>query len=321
MRSVPAGPVAWPEMPGGPQRNAAADPHFDGLPAEIPTSPVFIIDPTMRDRGVLVETAGLFAGRPHLLGAKVTIGRSPECVLRIDDEALSRQHARISLTDGHYVVEDLGSLNGCYVGDRRVQRQVLVDGDRVRFGPNVEMRFQVVTDDEQRALVRIYEAGLRDALTGLANRKQLEEQLRAELSFSRRHGTELAVIIADVDRFKAVNDVHGHLVGDAVLKHVANVLSTTVRVEDLVARFGGEEFVIVARATSLVGGQQLAERLRAALERQPFTAGDICLRITASFGVSSALTEAKATAASLLGRADERLYRAKAQGRNRVIAD
>jgi two-component system cell cycle response regulator len=310
-----------PPRESGPSRAPPADESFDGYRSEAPTSPVIVIDSSMRDRGVLIETSGVFAGRPHTLGTRVSVGRSHDCVLRIEDEALSRTHAHIDLVDGHYVLEDAGSLNGCFVGDRRVKRQMLMDGDRVRFGPTVEMRFQVVTDDEQRSLVRIYEAGLRDALTGLANRNQLEEHLRAELSFARRHRTELAVAIADVDRFKAVNDTHGHLVGDAVLKHVANVLSTTVRVEDLVARFGGEEFVVVARATSLAGGAQLAERLRAALERQPFSSGEVTLRVTASFGVASATVESQPTVKSLLGLADERLYAAKAQGRNRVVAE
>jgi diguanylate cyclase (GGDEF)-like protein len=286
---------------------------FPAEDVEMPTSPVMLIDPTTRDRGVLLETGGVFAGRPHLLGTRTTLGRSPDCLLRIDDDTLSRMHARISIVKREYVLEDLGSLNGCYVGDRRVRRAVLRDGDRVRFGPCVSMRFQRVTEDEQRSLVRIYEAGLRDALTGLANRKQLEEQMRAELSFARRHGTELSILMTDVDRFKAVNDVHGHLTGDAVLEHVAAVLSATVRTEDLVARFGGEEFVIVARATSLTGGAQLAEQ-------QPARIGELTLRVTASFGVSSLQNENRPTVTSLLGRADERLYRAKAMGRNRVVA-
>jgi diguanylate cyclase (GGDEF)-like protein len=287
---------------------------------EEPTSPVLIIDPTLRDRGVLLETSGTFAGRPHTLPDETTIGRNADCTIRIDDEALSRHHARIVRAGRQYTIEDLGSLNGCYVSDRRVRRTVLQDGDRVRLGASVEMRFQLVTDDERRSLVRIYEAGLRDALTGLGNRKQLEEQLRAELSFARRHKTELCLVMADVDRFKAVNDVHGHLVGDAVLRHVASVIASTVRVEDVVARFGGEEFVVVARATGLEGGRDLAERLRAALEREQMRVGDAIMRVTASFGVATLACVDKPTMEALVGRADERLYAAKAQGRNRVVA-
>lgn len=81
---------------------------FDTLDQEEPTSPVLIIDPTLRDRGVLIESSGLFAGRPHCLAVETTIGRSPDCGIRIDDEALSRQHARIVLGGGRYVLEDMG---------------------------------------------------------------------------------------------------------------------------------------------------------------------------------------------------------------------
>ena len=292
---------------------------YESQGEEMPTSPVMVIDPCKRDRGVLVESGGVFAGRPHLVGTQLTIGRSPDCLLRVDDDSLSRSHARITLVGREYVLEDMGSLNGCQVGDRRVARAVLRDGDRLRFGANLSMRFQMVTDDEQRSLVRIYEAGLRDALTGLANRNRLEEHLRAELSFAGRHGTELSLVMADIDRFKLVNDTHGHLAGDAVLKHVASVLAATVRTEDLVARFGGEEFVVIARATSLAGAAQLAERLRSAVEQEPARARGLCLPVTASFGVASVKAEDRPTFDSLLRRADERLYRAKAQGRNCVV--
>lgn len=293
---------------------------FDSQEREEPTSPVLIIDPTLRDRGVLVETSGPFAGRPHLLTDDNLLGRSTECGVRMDDDALSRQHARILRVGRDYVLEDLGSLNGCYVGDRRVERAVLADGARVRFGASVELRFQLVTDDEKRSLVRIYEAGLRDALTGLANRKQLEEQLKAELSFARRHGTALSLVMVDVDRFKSVNDVHGHLVGDAVLRHVASTIAAAVRIEDIVARFGGEEFVVVARATTLAGGRDVAERLRAAVEQAQVRIGGVVLRITASFGVASLTCIEKPTMGALIACADARLYGAKAAGRNRVVA-
>jgi diguanylate cyclase (GGDEF)-like protein len=294
---------------------------FDLEEADIPTARTQLLDPGQRDRGVLVETGGLYAGRPHTLGARTTIGRSADCLLRIDDEALSRLHARITYEGNEWVLEDLGSTNGCFVGDERVSRVVLRDGDRVRFGFAFSTRFQVVTEEERRSLVHVYEAGLRDPLTGAANRKQLEEQLHAEMSFARRHGAELSVVMVDVDRFKSVNDRYGHLVGDAVLKHVARTLTSTVRTEDLVARFGGEEFVVVARATSQVGAGQLAERLRAAIERAPLVLDGYVVSVTASFGVASYRAEGTPSLTTLLGKADERLYRAKVTGRNRVISN
>jgi diguanylate cyclase (GGDEF)-like protein len=286
-----------------------------------PTRPFDIVDPATRERGMLVETCGVFAGRPHPVGTEpTTIGRAGNCTLQIDDDALSRVHARVTRVGNEYVLEDMGSLNGCFVGDQRVSRASLRDGDRVRLGPRVDLRFHVVSEEEEKATVRLYEAGLRDPLTGLPNRRQLDDALRAELSYARRHGTEVAVVMVDIDRFKVVNDSYGHLVGDAVLRFVGQVLSSTVRVEDLVARFGGEEFVVIARGTHLAGGAQLAERLRSAVEGRVAFVEGVALRVTASFGVASIQCTGDPSPASLLERADQRLYRAKATGRNRVVA-
>jgi len=288
--------------------------------AESPTRPVEIGAPAARDRGVLVETTGLFAGRPHSIPREgATIGRSIDCTIRVDHESLSREHARVVRLGQDYLLEDLGSLNGCFVADNRVSRVALRDGDRVRLGSSIDLRFHLVCNEEERAIVRLYEAGLRDPLTGLANRKQLDETLRSELSFARRHDADLALIMSDVDRFKAVNDTYGHLVGDTVLRHVAQIFAATVRTEDLVARFGGEEFVVVARSVSLRGGQHLAERLRRALESSLLTVRGDSLQVTASFGVSSLATTPDPTHAALLTSADGRMYEAKSLGRNRVV--
>jgi two-component system cell cycle response regulator len=289
--------------------------------AEPTTQRFEIVETTDRNRPVLVETSGFFAGRPHRVGTEgATVGRGSDCTLRCEDDALSRMHARVVRSGTEVVLEDLGSLNGSFVGDRRVSRQTLHDGDRVRFGPRFELRFHVVSEAEEQALVRLYESGLRDPLTGLPNRRQLDESLRVELSFARRHGTDLSLLVADIDRFKMVNDTYGHLVGDVVLRHVAQVLSTTVRVEDLVARFGGEEFVVIARSTGIAGAVQLAERLRVAVEGRVAQVEGRALRVTASFGVASLACVDEESAAALLARADERLYQAKERGRNRVVA-
>jgi two-component system cell cycle response regulator len=287
---------------------------------EAPTRPFLVVDPAARDRGVLVQTAGLQAGRPYRIPREgALVGRSAECDISLDDDTLSRHHARIARVGRDYVLEDLGATNGCFVGDRRVQSAALRDGDRVGLGSRLSFRFHIVTEEEERALVRLYDAGLRDSLTGLANRKQLEETLEGELSFAHRHGTDLCVIMIDVDRFKLVNDTHGHLAGDAVLRAIARILACTVRTEDIVARFGGEEFVVVARGAPLPGGQKLAERLRSELERAPIRLEHLVLRVTASFGVASLTCARQPGVSGMLACADQRLYRAKALGRNRVI--
>ncbi len=302
-----------------PQALIAYQPDFEF--DTVPTRRAIAREPAQRNRAVLVQTTGVHAGRPRPITAKSsTIGRGRDCTIRVDDDALSRTHARIVRSAGEYVLEDAGSLNGCFVDDRRVERALLADGDRIRLGAHAMLRFQLVSDEEERALMRVYESGLRDPLTGLANRKELDERLREEFSFAQRHGTDLALILADLDRFKLVNDTHGHPAGDAVLKQAASIITATVRIEDVVARFGGEEFVIVARSVPLVGAAQLAERVRVAIERATIVFQRTPIRVTASLGVAT-LKCGGATMSALVGCADERLYRAKAMGRNRVVSD
>jgi diguanylate cyclase (GGDEF)-like protein len=155
-----------------------------------------------------------------------------------------------------------------------------------------------------------------DRLTGLFNRRKLDEVLEEELIRCRRYGVEFAVIIMDIDHFKRVNDTRGHHVGDGVLQQMAQLLRDGTRDADALARFGGEEFVIVCRHSGLEGCIDTAERLRAAIAAHDFPGVG---PLTASFGVAACCKEDSAE--SLLERADAALYRAKGAGRNRVEAD
>ncbi len=152
-----------------------------------------------------------------------------------------------------------------------------------------------------------------DKLTGLFNRRKLDEEMEEELSRSRRYAMQLAIIMIDIDHFKQVNDRHGHAAGDLVLAGVADILRGCTRDSDAIGRLGGEEFVVVCRHATLEGGMAAAENLRAAIAGHAFAGLD---PITASFGVAASRDDD--TVASLLGRADTALYRAKANGRNRV---
>ena len=160
-----------------------------------------------------------------------------------------------------------------------------------------------------------------DPLTGLCNRRHLFSLLRGELKRARRYGFWLAVVMADVDHFKRVNDEHGHDVGDEALKHVASVLRAAVREEDVVGRYGGEEFCVVLPQTGLASGVRLAERARARLESQSLLLPGIRLSMTLSLGVSAYEGKGGSELSDLIKRADEALYRAKQTGRNRVCAD
>lgn len=155
-----------------------------------------------------------------------------------------------------------------------------------------------------------------DKLTGLYNRRKLDEVLDEELARSRRYAVGFSIVILDIDHFKRINDSHGHVAGDAALVTLADILRDGTREVDALGRFGGEEFVIVCRHATRDAGQATAEKIRARVERHPFpTVG----QVTASFGVAA--YRDGDTLASLFGRADSALYRAKASGRNRVEVD
>ncbi|HYY32113.1 MAG TPA: diguanylate cyclase [Gaiellaceae bacterium] len=157
-----------------------------------------------------------------------------------------------------------------------------------------------------------------DGLTELANRRQFEEALANEISRAGRFGGTLALIVADLDDFKQVNDRHGHQAGDDVLRTFADVLRETVRDIDVAARYGGEEFAVLLPQTDLAGAERLAERLRETLGGREIDAPHgIAFTVTASFGVAS-FPEA-GTAAALFAAADEALYRAKSAGKNCVV--
>ncbi len=189
------------------------------------------------------------------------------------------------------------------------------DEDRITA---VSLASHAVVALDNARLHRIVERqALIDGLTGLANRRQCEETLDDELARIERFGGSLAVVVADLDWFKDVNDRHGHPAGDAVLREFAVLLQDTVRDVDLAGRWGGEEFVLVLPGTDLIGGAQLAERIRSALAAQVVLAVDgTPIPVTASFGVAA--TPPARTASELFAAADAALYHAKRAGKNRV---
>jgi diguanylate cyclase (GGDEF)-like protein len=160
--------------------------------------------------------------------------------------------------------------------------------------------------EEQASEARI------DALTGLANRRAVEEILAAEIARAQRFSHQLAVVLLDLDRFKEINDSFGHAAGDVMLRAVSRLLTSLARQGDTVARWGGEEFVVVLPETDLPGAQRFAERLRRTIEAH--TVGD--MQTSTSCGVATMLPDD--TVDELIGAADQALYRAKANGRNRT---
>lgn len=292
----------------------------DTEPGKVPAAAV------VKDRATLVMITGINAGQFFSLdeASPTVIGRSSDSDFTVDDAGVSRSHARVHHDGSRWMFEDLGSTNGSFVSGRKVEAsQELRAGDRIQLGPNVVMRFAITDEAEAELQRKLFDSSTRDALTHLYNRRYFAERLVAEVAYARRHQTPLSLIMLDIDHFKAVNDTYGHLAGDAVLCEVAEEILRVVRTEDVVARYGGEEIVVLARATSRDAGARLAERIRASIAelRVNGNFAPTPVRVTMSLGVAC-LTELPKDIEerALVGMADARLMTAKEGGRNRVVS-
>jgi two-component system, cell cycle response regulator len=271
-------------------------------------------------RPVVTVLTGLNAGQVLTIDEEeITIGRGIETNLCIDDPGVSRKHARIILRETGYWVEDLASTNGTFVRGKRVERSMLLSGDRIQLGPSLVLSFALVDGVEESLRHRLYEASTRDSLTQAYNRQFFVERAQSEIAHARRHDAELSALMLDIDHFKNLNDTFGHHAGDLVLRVVAAQVMRYIRTDDLLARYGGEEFVILSRATGSDQATRLAERVRLSIERLPIRLQEKSLRVTVSIGVAALaeLSEKEGTD-DLLKLADCRLYAAKRSGRNRV---
>jgi diguanylate cyclase (GGDEF)-like protein len=228
-------------------------------------------------------------------------------------------HARILRTPNGFVLEDAGSRNGTYCqGMLLAGPKQLVEGDRINMGATTAFRFSLQDGIELGAIRQTLELMTQDPLTALLNRRELQERFAAELAFARRHGTPLAVLLMDIDRFKHINDEYGHLVGDIVLREAASTLTRALRTEDVFARYGGDEFALAVRGIERSGVEALAERMRASVQDMTLGGSSGELKITVSLGVAM-LAPDHADVDDLMADADKALYRAKELGRNRVV--
>ncbi|MGH7298064.1 MAG: GGDEF domain-containing protein [Polyangiaceae bacterium] len=256
-------------------------------------------------------------GKMYRLKHGITIGRSPQCDVRLDEDGVSRRHARIEQTqEGAVEVVDLGSSNGTFVNGASVSRAALRDGDKIQIGPTTILKFSYQDDLDEALQRNLYESATRDPLTQAANRRSFDDALARELAFAGRHGRALSVVVFDVDHFKRVNDSHGHPAGDHVLRRLAQIVSANIRGEDLFARVGGEEFALLLRDIDGEGARQCAERLRSAVESAAFEQDGALIPVTISAGVATRVVGS--TPEAIVKEADGRLYEAKQAGRNRV---
>jgi two-component system cell cycle response regulator len=270
-----------------------------------------------------VVMGGVDVGRSLPLSTKepVVIGRDPECSYRIHDDGISRRHAEITYeAPGKYTIRDLNSTNGMFFEGKRVKSHLLDEGDKILLGRRTVIKFVLQDAFDLQYHKQIYESTVRDPLTGVFNRKHFDQYVAAELSFARRHRLPLTVMMIDLDHFKGINDLHGHQTGDQVLIFTAETLSDSLRDEDLLIRYGGEEFVIITRGIPPEGASALGERVRQTIEQMALeTPEGESISITASIGAVTVSDPTGIDGRRLLRESDENLYRAKEAGRNRVV--
>jgi two-component system, cell cycle response regulator len=268
----------------------------------------------------------IYTKEPTLLGKRFVLEHNPTRVGRgadnqivLDGDSVSRRHAHFEQRAESWLIVDDGSTNGTYCNDEQISREVVLkNGDRVKIGPTI-FKFLSGADVEAQYHEEIYRMTIIDGLTQIHNKRYLFEALDREIIRGRRHDRDLAFLLFDIDHFKRINDVHGHLAGDFVLKELARIVQSRIRRDEVFARYGGEEFGIILPETSLEGSAALGETLRQKVEEHLFVFQADTIKVTISVG-AALLEDTDRAAIDLIKRADEKLYQAKATGRNRVCS-
>jgi diguanylate cyclase (GGDEF)-like protein len=272
----------------------------------------------------LVVLRGTDVGKVMKLNdGPVVIGRSLDCSAVMREESISRHHAKINITEtGEIVAEDLGSTNGIFLNGTRVTKTTLKSDDKLLLGRRTVLKLMFQDQIEQLYQQEIYNSSTRDGLTGIYNRRFLDERIDSDISFSRRHRIPFTFIMFDIDLFKKVNDKYGHPSGDEVLVAIAKIIGDIIRTEDVFGRFGGEEFAILAPRIDLDGATIFGERIRqhiSELEIPAKDGSDTIIKVTVSVGAVTVHPEAIVDTATVISVTDENLYKAKKAGRDKVV--
>jgi two-component system, cell cycle response regulator len=276
--------------------------------------------PGDRDRPCFIVIRGLNVGEMYKLARnEMVVGRGQHADIEILDDGISRRHARVRFSEERVEIEDLGSRNGTFVNGQRIEgrAQALRDGDKIQLSSTTILKFTFADRLDESFQRRMYESALRDALTKAFNKKYFLDRLEREFRFAKRHKQPLALLMFDVDAFRRLNDERGAQAGDYVLATIAGQVHHVIRSEDVFARYGGDEFAVICRATDGPGAVLFADRVRAELTACSFSHDGDPLVVTVSTGIA-AMEPEHPDAMSLLAATEEALAHARAAGRDRV---
>ncbi len=277
----------------------------------------------LQSQYLILLSGGIPGTMIPLLPGTIWMGRAEENGLTLPEPSVSRRHASLRIDEsGAAWFTDEGSTNGSFRNGHKLSPRECVriyDGDRLRLGTRVVLKYSCPDLEEEQFHKAMFERTVRDPLTGLYNRAYFFEQLRPLASRAAARGQGLAVFMLDIDHFKAINDRLGHDGGDRVLRDVAALLRQSTRADDLVSRYGGEEFAISMPSASAELATERAERIRSCLAQTPVKHDEGWIDVTASIGVAFTLTSMNRDYAHLITAADRSLYQAKNGGRNRVV--
>lgn len=267
-------------------------------------------------RPSLVVMRGTHTGQVRRIDRTITVGRDPDADLVLTDAGVSWHHARVEDRGDSWVLIDLQSTNGTFVGGARTSERALHPGDRIAFGP-VLARFEL-QDAVDQAYDDFVEQMLNvDDLSGLYVRRKFEAELDAMIAGARASGGCTGLLVMDLDGVKAINDTHGHLFGAYVIGEAGHVIGDVIEGSGIGTRFGGDEFCAALPACDTAQTLAMGERILAAIHAHPFVNNGIALHPGISIGAASFPSSAD-DRVKLFQCADEALYRAKHSGKNRV---
>jgi len=265
----------------------------------------------------LIVIQGDLVGRVFRIPeGKINIGRHAGCHISVSQRLVSSNHAELRRVELGVILEDLNSTNGTLVNGNLVKHPVgLKPGDLIKIGNTV---FKYVDKElDAQFSEELHKQSTRDALTNVFNRAYVMKALGASIEVA-KSGFSLCIVLIDLDHFKKINDTHGHVAGDFVLKESCRLLlENVVRSDDSLGRYGGEEFIVVMPDCSLSDAAGVAERIRKTLESHEFIYEGKKIPVTASLGVLQWLPKFTSPE-DFIQSCDELLYKSKQNGRNRV---